>query len=102
MKKLLLLGIFAGALAVAVPAQAGGFFSLNIGVPFVSLHIGSPPPPVRLHCAPVVVAPPVCAPRAVMIAPPRVIVRPPVVFAPLPVVVHRSHHYRVVAPPYCP
>jgi hypothetical protein len=108
MKKFLLLGIFAGLLTFAAPAQARGHFSVNIGVPGVSVHIGSaprvylPPPPIyigRPACAPpaVVVAPPVCVrPPRVILPPRRVVFVPP----PSPVVVYRPHHH-YVAGPFC-
>ena len=102
MKKLLLLGIVTGTLAAALPTQAHGIFSLHIGVPFVSVNIGSPPPLRRVRCAPLVVAPPICARPAIVIAPPRVNLCPPLLVIPPPVVIHRSHPHRVVTvPPPC-
>ena len=89
-----------GALAITAPAHAHGFFSLRIGIPPVSVHVGGPAP-VPVYAAPVVVAPPVVyAPRRIVIAPPAVVVRPRV-FVPAPVVIYRPHHRYVVARPYC-
>jgi hypothetical protein len=100
MKKLLLVGIFAGAVGITAPAHAHGFFSLRIGIPPVSVHIGVPAP-VPVYSAPVVVAPPVvCAPRRIVIAPRAVIVRPRVCVPP-PAVIYRPRHGYVVARPYC-
>jgi hypothetical protein len=111
MKKLILLGTLAGALVAATPAQAGGFFSVNIGLPGILVNFGTTPPPVCFAPAPVCVPPPVYyAPPIVVMAPPPVFVRPMPVYGPPcyvvahpPVVVYRPHHpYRpYMAAPYC-
>lgn len=112
MKKLILLGTLVGTLTAVTPAQAGGFFSVNIGLPGLSVNIGAVPPPVYVTPAPVyMVPPPVCAPPFVVLAPPPVFVRPGPFYGPPryvigrpPVVVYRPHHpyrYYVAAPPYC-
>ena len=98
MKKLLVLATAIGATAFVAPrAEAGISFGIRIGPPF-----GYAP-------APVVVAPPLCAPP-VYVAPrpicPPVVVAPPVYYAPPPAVVyyggyrghggwkHQHRHYR--------
>ena len=101
MKRFLLLGVLAGAMAVPAAAHAGGVFSLHVGVPGVSVSIGVPPPivvrPAPVYAPPaVVVAPPVYVrPRRVVVPARRVVLVPPP-----PVVVYRPH-YRYVAAPYC-
>jgi hypothetical protein len=101
MKRFFWLGIVASSLAVAPPVHAGGYFSLNIGLPPVSVHIGSAPRPVYVQPAPVYVAPPpvYALPPRVIVSPPPIYVRPApvyvprrVVLAPRPVVVCRKHH----------
>jgi hypothetical protein len=79
----------AASLAVAAQARAGGYFSLNIGLPPVSVHIGSAPRPVYVQPAPVYVAPP---PPPIHVRPARIYVPRRVVLAPRPVVVCRKHH----------
>ena len=120
MKKSLLLGIFAGGLALAAPAHAGGYVS--IGLPGLSVsvgrgvHVQAGPVavgvgfPVRAYCAPpVVYAPPVCyAPAPVVYAAPPVCappVRVPVPrrhHAPPPLVVYQGPYPSHIAPPFSP
>lgn len=112
MKRLILLGTLVGALGAAIPAQAGGFFSVNIGLPGLSVNIGAVPPPVYIRPAPFcVLPPPVYAPPIVIMAPPPIFVRPVRVYGPPrfvgtrpPGVVYRSHHphrHYFAGPPYC-
>ena len=124
MKKSLVLGIFAGGLALAAPAHAGGYIS--IGLPGLSVSVGrgvhvqagpvavglgfpghasghayyAPPvvyaPPVYYAPAPVVyAAPPVCVPPVRVRAP-----RHP--HAPPPFVVYQGPYPTHIAPPFCP
>src|SRR5687767_13921331 len=100
MKKLLSFGILAGLITITASAHAGGRFSFHLGIPPVSVHIGSAPRPVYVRPAPVY-----CAPAPVYVAPPAVMLPPPVyvrpapvfvprrvVVAPRPVIVCRAHH----------
>ena len=114
MKKSLVLGIFAGGLALATPAHAGGFVS--IGLPGLSVsvgrgvHVQAGPVavgvgfPVRAYCAPTVVyapapvvhaAPPVCAQPVRVRAPRRH-------HAPPPFAVYQGPYPSHIAPPYHP
>ena len=109
MKKLISLGTLAGALVVVTPAQAGGFFSLSIALPGLSVNMGAMPPPVYVTPAPVCLVPaPVYAPPVVMVMPATFYVRPVPVYGPPrfgvvrpPGVVYRSYRHYVAAPPYC-
>ena len=109
MEKIIFLGTLAGALTAVTPAQAGGFFSGNIGLPGLSVNIGAVPPPVYVRSVPFcVLPPPMYAPPLVVVAPPPVFVRPlrfhgppRFVVARPPAVVYRPYRHYVAGPPYC-
>ena len=111
MKKLLVLGIFAGALAVAAPARAGVGVSVNIGVPILAVQVGltgvyvqAGPVAVGVGCTQPVTcaevpvapaAPPVCAKPAPARAPRRVV-------SPPPLTVYQGPYPSYIAPPFSP
>jgi hypothetical protein len=92
MKKFIAIGTTAAVLMTVASVRAHGFFSVSIGIPPVSVHVGVRPPvfvapPRIVHAPPVVVVPP----RPVY-APP-VYVAPPAYYAPRVVVVRPPHHH---------
>jgi len=117
MKKLLILGIFAGVLALATTARAGAYVSVSLGIPVLGVQVGGGGVhvqagpvavgvgfPVRAVCAPQLVyapapvgyaAPPVCV-RPARVRTPRHVVAPP------PFVVYQGPYPSHLAPPYHP
>ena len=100
MKRIFALAVLGGALVMASPAQAHGFFSFHFGVPGISVNLSVPP--VCVRPAPVYVAPaPVCVRPAVVVRPAPVVVVPRRVVVARPVVVHPRPRVVVAAPyPY--
>jgi hypothetical protein len=111
MKKLVVIGIFASALAFAAPARAGVGVSVNIGVPILAVQVGltgvyvqAGPVAVGVGCA----RPVVCAEAPVVSAAPPVSAKPAParasrrVVSPPPLTVYQGPYPSHIAPPFSP